>query len=246
VFVAAVQRRVLSAGVAAPTGAVARGGAAAAAAVLLVSAWIGGPAGLVAAAIVVGGGGAVALRLLEQRARRLSEGALAEAVESVASGLRTGLSLRQGLEAAARDAPPALAAQLHLVVAQVDAGIPMAEALDGWGARSAPTVRLAVAALTVGARTGGAHARALSGVAHTIRDRVALRAEVRAMAAQARLSALVITVAPVGFIAFTAATDERIAAFLFRTPPGWAVLTAGLALDAVAGVWMAHLSRIEP
>ena len=72
-----------------------------------------------------------------------------------------------------------------------------------------------------------------------------MQAEVAAMASQARASALVITIAPLAFAALAAATDDRTAAFLLRSPLGVACLAAGLALDVVAAVWMRRLTRID-
>ena len=118
-------------------------------------------------------------------------------------------------------------------------------ALEGLGERQPlPGVRLAVAALCLGVETGGAQARAVDGVASTLRDRLAVTAEVRALSAQARLSALIIGVAPVGFGAFAAATDPRTARFVFHTVPGLLLLATGLALDALGWLWMRRLSRV--
>jgi Flp pilus assembly protein TadB len=49
--------------------------------------------------------------------------------------------------------------------------------------------------------------------------------------------------APVGFCAFTTATDARTATFLFRTQLGLLFLIAGLGLDAIAALWMSRLTR---
>ena len=84
----------------------------------------------------------------------------------------------------------------------------LASALDGWAERRPlPSVRLGVAALALAAETGGASARAVDGVAETIRGRLAVGAEVRALSAQARLSALVIVLAPLAFSALAVASD---------------------------------------
>jgi tight adherence protein B len=133
------------------------------------------------------------------------------------------------------------------VVASTGAGVPLAAALDGWAARRPlPAVRLGVAALALAAETGGASARAVDGVAETIRGRLAVGAEVRALSAQARLSALVIVLAPLAFTALAMASDKGTTTFLFQTPAGLACLVAGLGLDAIAAFWMQRLSRVEP
>lgn len=82
-------------------------------------------------------------------------------------------------------------------------------------------------------------------MAATLRSRLGVVREVRALSSQARFSGVVITLAPLAFSALAAATDERTAGFLLRTPLGLFCLGAGLALDAVAALWMMRLSRID-
>ena len=84
---------------------------------------------------------------------------------------------------------------------------------------AAPGVRLAVAAVCLGAEAGGPQARAIDGVAATLRQRLAVAAEARALAAQARVSALVIALSPLVFCALASSTDPHRARFLFHTAP---------------------------
>jgi tight adherence protein B len=180
------------------------------------------------------------------RSDRRVEAALPGVLESVAAGLRSGGSLRQAVDEAAQAAPGRLGDDLAAVRAELGRGEPLVGALESWAARRPlPGVRLAVAALALGAEAGGAHARAVDGVAATLRSRSALAAEVRALSSQARYSGLVIALAPVAFGVVAAATDGRTASFLFRTPLGVACLAAGLGLDAVAAVWMHRLTAVE-
>jgi tight adherence protein B len=65
---------------------------------------------------------------------------------------------------------------------------------------------------------------------------------VQALATQARISAVVITVAPLAFAALGVLGDEHTATFLLRTPRGLACLAAGVALDAFGAWWMARLA----
>ena len=66
---------------------------------------------------------------------------------------------------------------------------------------------LAGAALALGAEVGGAHARSLDAAAASLRDRAGLQREVRALTSQARASAGVMVLAPLGFAAFTSITE---------------------------------------
>ena len=207
---------------------------------------LGGPGLAVVAAVVVVAGPTLALLAAAGRADRLIEDALPDALESMARALRSGASLRQAVEETAGLTPGLLGADLAAVAAEVAHGHLLTSALDRWGRRRPlPGVRLAVSALALGAEAGGAHARAIDGVAATVRSRAAVGREVRALSSQARLSAVVITLAPLGFSALAAASDERTAGFLLRTPLGLFCLVIGLALDAVAALWMLRLSRVD-
>jgi tight adherence protein B len=219
-----------------------------AAAVSLVplAAVVGGLGLAVVVALALAGGPLLALALMGDRRDRRIEARLPEALEGVARGLRSGASLRLALGEAAQAASGALAGDLAGVVVAADSGVPLATALDGWlERRPLPGVRLAVATLGLGAETGGAQARALDGVAETLRGRLAVAAEVQALSSQARLSGLVIALAPLVFSGLAVATDGRTAAFMFRTPVGLGCLVLGLALDACAAVWMFRLCRVE-
>jgi tight adherence protein B len=213
--------------------------------VALVALVLGGPFPAVIAAAAVAVAPAVALRALRGRGAARLEAALPIALEAMARALRSGASMRQAVDEASTATPGSLADELRLVSALAARGAPLVTALEGLARRRPlPGVRLAVAALCLGVETGGAQARAVDGVAATLRDRLGVAAEVRALSAQARLSAVVIGLAPVVFGAFAAATDPRTATFVFHTVPGVVLLAAGLGLDGLGWLWMSRLSRV--
>lgn len=228
--------------------------------------------GLVAAgplvALVVSGAGLAAVVLfavacgpvLAVRARRGGadarlEQAIPATLEAVARSLRSGASLRQAVEEVGDTSKAAanskrrgtvLSAELARAAAEAAHGASLVSALEGVAARRPiPGVRLGVAALCLGAETGGAQARAVDGVAATVRERLAVIAELRALASQARISALVIGLAPIGFGGFAAATDPRTAQFMLHTPAGLAMLSVGLTLDGLGWLWMQRLAKVS-
>ena len=168
-------------------------------------------------------------------------------LEGIARALRGGGSLALAIEeVAAAPSPGSAATDLGVAAASARAGLPLAQALDRWGrsARPADDARvLAAAALTLGADLGGSSAQSLDAAAAGLRDRAALGREVQALTAQARASAAVMVIAPVGFVVVAGAADGRVSATLLTTPIGWACLGVGLALDAVGALWMAQMTR---
>ena len=208
---------------------------------------VGGPGLAALAAIAVTVAPLLALRARRGRADTAVESALPAALEAVARALRSGASLRQAVAEAAEVTPGSLGSELTAVAVEAGHGVPLVEALEGLASRRPLAgVRLTAAALCLGAETGGAEARAVDGVAATLRERLALASEVRALSAQTRASMLVIGLAPLGFCALASATDDRTSTFLFRTPLGLALLVAGLALDAAGALWMRRLCRVAP
>lgn len=187
----------------------------------------------------------IALRMGRGRRDLLVESSLPLALDAMARSLRSGASLRQAIEEAADDIAGPLGDDLGRVAGDLRAGVSLGDALERWsGERPLAGVRLATAALGLGAETGGASAQAVDGVAATLRTHVAIAGEVRALSSQARMSALVIGLAPIGFMLLAAASDGRTATFLLRTPIGLACLCAGLGLDLVGGLWMRKLTAI--
>jgi tight adherence protein B len=217
----------------------------------LVALVAGGPGLAGVAVVALGAGPALVVRTRSGRADERIEQALPVALEAVARSLRTGASLRQAVEEAGRASAGgggggrALSAELSRAAAEAAQGASLVGALEAVAdRRPLPGVRLGVAALCLGAETGGAQARAVDGVAATVRERLAVAAELRALSSQARISALVIGLAPVGFGAFAAATDPRTAQFMFHTPAGLALLVGGLILDTIGWLWMQRLARV--
>jgi tight adherence protein B len=214
----------------------------------LVAMVAGGPGLAGVAVVALGVGPALAVRTRRGRAGARIEQALPVALEAVARSLRSGASLRQAVEEAGRASSGggrALAAELSRAAAEAAQGASLVASLEAIAARRPlPGVRLGVAALCLGAETGGAQARAVDGVAATVRERLAVAAELRALSSQARISALVIGLAPVGFGAFAAATDPRTAEFMLHTPAGLALLVCGLVLDALGWLWMQRLAKV--
>ena len=189
------------------------------------------------------GGGRAALGLLGNKRAAAFEAALPLFADSTARALRAGLSLTAAItEASASIGGPIAEDAAEVVRAAGIVGVDAA--LADWATRRAlPSVRLLAGALRLGARVGGSPGAALEAVAETLRERLGVHAETKALTAQAQASALVMIGAPVVFCALLTLSDARASAFLLQTPFGLGCLGAGLLLDALGGAWMRRLVR---
>lgn len=162
-------------------------------------------------------------------------------LDAVARALRGGAGLHAAVRAAVPDCG-VHARGLAGLVGSMDAGEPLAVALDRWrGPRPSPEVSLAAAVLGFGIATGGSVARAVDGAAATLRERLALAGETRVLATQARASALVVGGAPVAFTAVVVLADPRVGDVLFGSLLGLACLGAGVLLEVACVAWMRRL-----
>jgi tight adherence protein B len=210
--------------------------------------WTAGraPVALVAAGLCVGAPWAARGPLRRRRLRHAARD-VPVALELMARSLRAGATVH----GAVADAGAAMTGPVGVGLRQVGEatarGQPLVDALDHWRATAGHQiagVRLAVDALAVAVEVGGGQAAALDGVATTLRQRLAAEAEAWALGAQARLSAMVIALAPLVFAALASAADRSNARFLLRAPAGLAMLVTGLALDGAGAWWMARLTRL--
>lgn len=178
-----------------------------------------------------------------RRARRI-DAQLPSLLDAIGSSLRAGASLRQAVLESATTAAAPLGRALGPAVLATHAGSSLADELDRWaGSCDSSSVRMAVAALSLGLRDGGPQTQAIEGVAATMRDRLALSGEIRALSSQARASAAVIVVAPVVFTIVSAMVDRDVLEFLVGSPAGLACVAVGFGLDAAGAMWMAAIMR---
>ena len=177
----------------------------------------------------------------ERRRRRMAIAQLPEMLDVLARELRGGRNLHEALETAA--ALPALhSLGLDALVVRFASGERLVEALDRWaGALDHPDGDLVRAVVSLGSVTGGALAASMERAALTLRERAGLVDEVRVLTAQTRASALLLFVAPIGFLMLLLALDPASSTVLFATGVGQVCLVLGLVLNVCGFVWMRWL-----
>ena len=184
----------------------------------------------------------------QRRARALVKrrSQLPQALERLASAMRSGSSLPVALGEAGRATSDPLGPELAALALGASEGQPIAAVLDGWTRQhDDPGTRLAATALVLATVVGVAPARAVDGVAATLRERLEVSAERRALASQARTSAVVLSAAPLLFALLLGMSDGAAGRFLLHSRAGWVCLAVGLGLDALGAWWMACLTRGE-
>jgi tight adherence protein B len=204
--------------------------------------------GIAPVAGVIGGmaalaGGPVLLRNARHRRARAVAAAVPDLLDRIGAELRAGGTVATGVAAVAHTDDP-LAPDLARVETRVGLGASLPNALQEWAReRSVPGVSATAGALALTAAVGGRAADALEALASSLRDRLAVVAEARALSAQARYSAWVIGVAPLAYLAASAVIDPRSLHNLVGTSAGRACAAAGIGLEALGALWMRAIVR---
>lgn len=207
----------------------------------LLAGWVG---------VVIGvGAGLGAERLGQGRARARSSAErdeqLADAVGAIGSAMRAGLSLTQAIAYAAAETDEPLRTDLAALVRDVEVGEKLEAAVEAFAVRiGSEDVRLVTAALGLHRRTGSDLPIVLDQIGATIRERLAVAREVRALTAQARLSGLILGCLPIAFFGFMWLISRRDIEAALSTPAGVAAVGLGLVLELIAFLWIRHLLEI--
>ena len=166
-------------------------------------------------------------RVRTVRAERALERELPDALRRVAAELGAGRTADRALTAAAAaggGAGEAFALAARRAAAGEEIGAALAAAL---GQRA----RFAAAAISLQLRAGGDLPALLRSLALRLDERRGVNAEIRALTAQARLSARVVPLLPVVGLALAALLDAGAVRLLLTTAPGLVVVAVAAALD---------------
>jgi len=124
---------------------------------------------------------------------------LPEALQLIASSLRSGFSILRAIEVVANEMPAPISREFRWVLDEVNVGVSMDRAFMHMVRRTAsPDVKLMVTAIQIQSSVGGDLAEVLDTTSTMIRERFQLTAEVAALTAEGRLSAVILGGLPIG------------------------------------------------
>ena len=229
------------------------------------SEWLLVQIGVVAATGVVGlilGGGNIVVGILfvaggfflpgfylsfkRNKRRKMFNSALPETLQLMAGSLSAGLSLAQSVDTITREGPEPIASEFKRVLVESRIGVPLEDAFEGVAERfDSDDFKWVVMAIRIQRQVGGNLAELLTTVAATMRERAYLRRQVNALAAEGKLSAIILTALPPGFLIFQLLTNRDFVMPLFNEPLGIAMLFGGFFWLAIGAFWMSRMIKVE-
>jgi tight adherence protein B len=182
---------------------------------------------------------------VDKRRRRFEE-QLPDILTMIAGSLRGGWGIQQAIGLAAQEAAAPAGPELKRVETETRLGMALERSLQLMADRmGSPDFHAAVGAIAVQREVGGNLAQVLDLVAKTVREREAMRRQIKALTSEGRLSAWILIALPFFVLAILLVTSPAYLVPLFMTPAGIALLTLGVLLMIIGSIWMYRVTKIE-
>ena len=135
---------------------------------------------------------------IRKRMKLLNE-QLGDAITMMSNSLKAGYSFIQAVDIVAEEMKGPIAEEFAIFKKEVSLGLNTEKALENLSARvKSEDLELAITAVMIQRQVGGNLAEVLDKITETIRDRVRIKGELKAITAQGRISGIVISLLPVG------------------------------------------------
>jgi len=163
--------------------------------------------------------------LVRRRRLRAFNDQLSDTINLMVNSLRAGYSILQAMETIAHEMAPPISTEFGRVVQEVQFGLPMEQALHNM-LRRVPSddLDMMVTALNVQREVGGNLAEVLDTISYTIRERVRIKGEMRALTAYGRGAGVMLSVMPVIIVAIVFVLNREFVSLLFTQRCGWIMI----------------------
>ncbi len=157
---------------------------------------------------------------------------LGDSINLLVNSLRAGYSVMQAMEAVAQEMGTPISTEFGRVVQEVQLGVTLEQALGHMLRRiTSEDLDMMVTAINVQREVGGNLAEVLDSISHTIRERIRIKGEIRALSAQSRWSGYMISLVPIVLAVAMYFINREFVALLFTEPCGWVMI--GVAVTGI-------------
>jgi tight adherence protein B len=171
---------------------------------------------------------------------------LDDSLQLMAGSLRAGHSLLRAVDSVSQEAAAPTSEEFSRIVNETRVGRDLNDALDEVAARMGSDDFVWVAqAIAIHREVGGNLAEVLDAVGHTIRERDAIRRQVKALSAEGKLSAIVLMALPFGVTGFISLTNPAYLARFTESFVGYAMLAGAAFMLLVGGLWLKKTVAIK-
>lgn len=169
-----------------------------------------------------------------------------DALDILTGALRSGLALTGAIQVVSEECSDPVSTEFTILFEETRLGVDMRHALKNLASRvDSKELHLFVIAVLLQRETGGNLAEILDGTANVIRERLRILGDVRALTAQARLSAGILSVLPVALATFILATAPDYMRVLLHENFGRWLLGGAATMQIIGYLIMRRIAAIK-
>lgn len=184
------------------------------------------------------------VRLRCARRRKQMDAQIPNLLDMLASGLRAGFSLFQGLAHCAEQMPDPIGRTLQQIVTEMTVGFDAESALRRWVERTrSMDLELAVSAILIQREVGGNLAEILDNISAIMRDRREAEMEMKSLTAQGRMEGVIISLLPIVIAVALWTMQPQYMGKLVTTPMGLRLLLAAVGMGMVGILLVQRIAR---
>ncbi len=171
---------------------------------------------------------------------------LTEMLTITSNSLKSGYSFLQAVQTIASEMPAPISEEFGRVIREVSMGLPLEDSLQRLNQRvKSADFDLITTAILIQRQIGGNLSEILDNIGETIRERVRIQGEIKALTAQGRFSALIFMALPPGVCFLIYLMNPDYISLLFRHPLGIAMLIAAVIGQTIGFLVIRKIVAIE-
>jgi tight adherence protein B len=186
------------------------------------------------------------LKSMRDRRHRKLEAQLPDAADVLVRSLKAGHPIASAIRLVARELPDPMGTEFAIVADEMTYGLDLETAMNNLGSRvGQQDLALIVIATSIQASTGGNLAEILSSMSRVVRERLKLRMRVKALSAEGRLSAMILSVLPFALFGLLAVIAPNFYGEIWGEPKVQIVLVASAIWLMLGNFIMFRMVRFE-
>lgn len=180
--------------------------------------------------------------------RRLAafEEQMPDTLQLLAGALKAGYGLVQAINTAAQETAEPTASEFGRVITESRLGVPIEDALNDMADRvGSEDFKWVVVAINIQRQIGGNLAQLLETVASTLREREQVRRQINVLAAEGKLSAIILVALPILMALYMIVVNPDYMRPLWTETVGRIMIVGGILLMGIGGLWMRRIIDID-
>lgn len=181
----------------------------------------------------------------KKRIKLLNE-QLGDAIAMISNSLKAGYSFFQAIDTVSTEMSGSIAEEFAQVKKEINLGLTTENALENLVKRmESDDLELVVTAIMIQRQVGGNLAEILDNISETIRERVRMKGEVRAITAQGRMSGIIISVLPPAIGVFMVFVNPKYIGLLFTSKLGLIMVAVSVVMELIGIFCINKIVKVE-